>query len=83
MGAISSDSPKLSADPFGAAELSGSVVATIMTAAVTALWTVVFVPTVVGFFKGTLFLAPCLASLPPGYVERLPGSSVAAAGGQL
>lgn len=44
-----------------------------MTFCVIALWTIVFIPTVTGFFRGTLFPAPCLAALPPAYVERLPG----------
>lgn len=43
-----------------------------MTFFVTLLWTVVFIPTALGFFQGTLFPAPCLASLPPAYVEKLP-----------
>jgi hypothetical protein len=49
-----------------------SVVATIMTFFVAALWTIVFIPTAIGFFRGTLFPAPCLAALPPAYVEKLP-----------
>lgn len=49
-----------------------NVVGTTMTAMVVGLWMVVFVPTAIGFFKGTLFAAPCLASLSPEYVEKLP-----------
>ena len=48
------------------------VVGVIMTFCVTLLWTIVFIPTALGFFRGTLFPAPCLASLPPAYVEKLP-----------
>ncbi|KAM0756009.1 hypothetical protein T439DRAFT_320700 [Meredithblackwellia eburnea MCA 4105] len=48
------------------------VVGVMMTFSVTALWTIVFVPTALGFLRGTLFPAPCLASLPPAYVEKLP-----------
>lgn len=51
-----------------------------MTFAVTLLWTVVFIPTVIGFFHGTLFAAPCLNSLPPSYVEKLPMGGKGAAG---
>lgn len=36
-----------------------------------ALWCVVAGPTLKGFLRGTLFPAPCLASLPPEYVERV------------
>lgn len=44
-----------------------------MTFCVTALWSIVFFPTAIGFFRGTVFPAPCLASLPPAYVEKLAG----------
>ncbi|GAA6025962.1 hypothetical protein JCM8202_004286 [Rhodotorula sphaerocarpa] len=47
------------------------VCATIMTAAVTLLWFIVFIPTCIGFFRGTLFAAPCLQALPREYVEKL------------
>lgn len=47
------------------------VCSTIMTAAVTALWVVVFIPTCIGFCRGTLFSAPCLQSLPQEYVDKL------------
>ncbi|ORY73240.1 voltage-dependent anion channel-domain-containing protein [Leucosporidium creatinivorum] len=50
-----------------------NVVGAMMTFCVVALWTIVFIPTVTGFFRGTLFPAPCLAALPPAYVDRLPG----------
>ena len=50
-----------------------SVVATIFTFLVFALWTVCFVPTALGFVRGTLFPAPCLSKLPPAYIEKLPG----------
>lgn len=50
-----------------------SVVATILTFLVFALWTVCFVPTALGFVRGTLFPAPCLSKLPPAYIEKLPG----------
>ncbi|GAA5856917.1 hypothetical protein JCM9279_003594 [Rhodotorula babjevae] len=56
------------------------VCATIMTFSVFSLWIVVFVPTTLGFFRGTLFAAPCLQSLPPKYVEKL---APAAGGEQL
>ena len=36
-----------------------------------ALWCVVAGPTLKGFLRGTLFPAPCLASLPPEYVEKV------------
>lgn len=36
-----------------------------------ALWCVVAGPTLRGFLRGTLFPAPCLASLPPEYVEKV------------
>ena len=48
-----------------------SVLATILTALVGLLWAVVFVPTCIGFVKGTLFPAPCLTSLPLDYVEKI------------
>ncbi|BGP36173.1 Plasma membrane sulfite pump involved in sulfite metabolism [Rhodotorula kratochvilovae] len=47
------------------------VCATIMTFSVLTLWAVVFVPTAIGFCRGTLFAAPCLQALPPKYVEKL------------
>ncbi|GAA6008114.1 hypothetical protein JCM10207_007034 [Rhodosporidiobolus poonsookiae] len=47
------------------------VCSAIFSFAVLALWTVVFIPTCVGFFRGTLFAAPCLQSLPKEYVERM------------
>ncbi|KAM0791661.1 hypothetical protein ACM66B_006097 [Microbotryomycetes sp. NB124-2] len=50
-----------------------NVVGTIMTFSVFVLWTVVFVPTLIGFLRGTLFPAPCLSKLPPAYIEKLPG----------
>ena len=40
------------------------VVGTIMTAAVVLLWAAVSVPTVIGFYSGSLFPAPCLVKLP-------------------
>ena len=42
-----------------------------MTFSVLTLWAVVFVPTAIGFCRGTLFAAPCLQALPPKYVEKL------------
>lgn len=51
-----------------------------MTFSVLSLWALVFVPTAIGFFRGTLFAAPCLQSLPPQYVEKL---APAAGGEQL
>lgn len=45
-----------------------------MSFSVLLLWCAVAIPTVLGFLRGTLFPAPCLASLPPEYVEVL-GSS--------
>ncbi|POY72038.1 hypothetical protein BMF94_4908 [Rhodotorula taiwanensis] len=47
------------------------VCSTIMTGAVTLLWVIVFVPTCLGFIRGTLFAAPCLQALPREYVEKL------------
>ncbi|GAA5877902.1 hypothetical protein JCM8547_005533 [Rhodosporidiobolus lusitaniae] len=43
----------------------------ILTFSVLLLWTAVFIPTAIGFFRGTLFAAPCLQSLPKEYVERM------------
>lgn len=40
------------------------VVGTMMTVSVLALWTVVALPTLRGFIRGTLFVAPCLDNLP-------------------
>ncbi|GAA5821876.1 hypothetical protein JCM10212_004297 [Sporobolomyces blumeae] len=60
---------------FGLADTLDSlffkVVSTILTFLVFVLWTIVFVPTLIGFFKGTLFAAPCLANLPKEYVEKV------------
>ncbi|GAA5961255.1 hypothetical protein JCM3765_002886 [Sporobolomyces pararoseus] len=60
---------------FGLADTLNSmffkVVSTVLTAAVFVLWVLVFVPTAIGFFQGTLFQAPCLASLPKEYVEKV------------
>lgn len=39
--------------------------------AVFVLWCVVAGPTLLGFMRGTLFPAPCLANLPPEYVEKV------------
>lgn len=39
-----------------------------MSFCVLAMWVAVFIPTVIGFFKGTLFPAPCLNALPPAYM---------------
>lgn len=50
---------------------SRRVCATIFTFSVFSLWCVVFVPTAIGFFRGTLFPAPCLQTLPQEYVEKL------------
>ncbi|GAA5936323.1 hypothetical protein JCM10213_004740 [Rhodosporidiobolus nylandii] len=51
------------------------VCASIFTFSVLLLWVLVFIPTCLGFFRGTLFAAPCLQSLPKEYVERMrPGS---------
>ncbi|GAA5991338.1 hypothetical protein JCM10908_003264 [Rhodotorula pacifica] len=47
------------------------VCAAIMTGCVTLLWVIVFIPTCIGFFRGTLFAAPCLQALPREYVEKL------------
>lgn len=35
------------------------------------------IPTTTGFFRGTLFPAPCLTKLPREYVEKLPGAKQA------
>ncbi|KAI5481548.1 sulphite efflux pump protein [Pseudohyphozyma bogoriensis] len=51
------------------------VVGCMMTFSVLSLWLLVFIPTVIGFFRGTLFPAPCLQSLPPAYVEKLGSKS--------
>lgn len=40
------------------------VVGTIMTFSVVSLWAAVSVPTVIGFYTGSLFPAPCLIKLP-------------------
>ncbi|GAA6024022.1 hypothetical protein JCM11491_000535 [Sporobolomyces phaffii] len=59
---------------FGLADTLNSlffkVVSTILTAVVFVLWVVVFVPTAIGFFRGTLFASPCLANLPKEYIEK-------------
>ncbi|GAA5974420.1 hypothetical protein JCM11641_005272 [Rhodosporidiobolus odoratus] len=47
------------------------ICATIFTLSVLLLWILVFVPTSLGFFRGTLFAAPCLNSLPKEYVEKM------------
>lgn len=47
-----------------------NITGTILTALVTLLWILVFIPTCVGCVKGTLFAAPCLASLPEGYFKK-------------
>ncbi|GAA5897798.1 hypothetical protein JCM5296_006077 [Sporobolomyces johnsonii] len=47
------------------------VVSTILTLTVFCLWIVVFIPTAVGFLRGTLFPAPCLQALPKEYVEKV------------
>ncbi|GAA5923497.1 uncharacterized protein JCM15063_003665 [Sporobolomyces koalae] len=63
---------------FGLADTLNSlffkVVSTILTAVVFILWVFVFVPTAIGFFRGTLFAAPCLANLPKEYVEKKAGT---------
>ncbi|GAA5909046.1 Ssu1p [Sporobolomyces salmoneus] len=60
---------------FGLADTLNSmffkVVSTILTALVFVLWVCVFIPTAMGFFRGTLFAAPCLANLPKEYVEKV------------
>ncbi|GAA5845590.1 hypothetical protein JCM5353_005702 [Sporobolomyces roseus] len=60
---------------FGLADTLNSmffkVISTILTFVVFVLWVAVFVPTAIGFFRGTLFAAPCLASLPKEYVEKV------------
>lgn len=40
------------------------VVGTIMTACVVSLWVLVTIPTIKGFWTGSLFQAPCLVKLP-------------------
>ncbi|GAA5886678.1 hypothetical protein JCM16303_001407 [Sporobolomyces ruberrimus] len=60
---------------FGLADTLNSmffkVISTILTAVVFVLWVFVFVPTAIGFFRGTLFAAPCLQNLPKEYVEKV------------
>ncbi|CEQ38659.1 SPOSA6832_00133 [Sporobolomyces salmonicolor] len=60
---------------FSLAEVFNSmffkVISTILTLTVFCLWIVVFIPTAVGFLRGTLFPAPCLQALPKEYVERV------------
>ncbi|GAA5919363.1 hypothetical protein JCM6882_000244, partial [Rhodosporidiobolus microsporus] len=51
------------------------VCSAIFTFSVLLLWIVVFLPTAIGFFRGTLFAAPCLQSLPKEYVEKMRGES--------
>ncbi|GAA5827952.1 hypothetical protein JCM11251_005663 [Rhodosporidiobolus azoricus] len=51
------------------------VCSAIFTFSVLTLWIVVFFPTAIGFFRGTLFAAPCLQSLPKEYVEKMRGES--------
>ncbi|GAA5869993.1 hypothetical protein JCM3774_004332 [Rhodotorula dairenensis] len=47
------------------------VCSAIMTGVVTALWVIVFIPTCIGFCRGTLFAAPCLQALPREHIEKL------------
>lgn len=47
-----------------------NILASIMTFSVTLFWLIVFIPTVMGFFAGTLFVAPCLVKLPDDVVEK-------------
>lgn len=42
-----------------------------MTLIVFTMWWLVVVPTVRGFFHGTLFDAPCLSALPEDYTRKM------------
>ncbi|GAA6041597.1 hypothetical protein JCM8097_007761 [Rhodosporidiobolus ruineniae] len=53
------------------------VCSAIFTFSVLTLWAVVFIPTSIGFFRGTLFPAPCLQSLPKEYFDRMAPSASA------